>query len=68
VHVEIKEKEKKRKRKRKRKRRDYVFRRQFDEKSSIIPGCPGYQSLCIYMIKSTHMGLGSLKWFSRLCM
>ena len=32
-------KEKKKKRKEK-KRKDYAFRRQFDEKPSIIPGCP----------------------------
>ncbi len=25
------------------KRKDYTFRRQFDEKPSIIPGCPGLQ-------------------------
>ena len=25
------------------KREDYAFRRQFDEKPSIIPGCPGLQ-------------------------
>jgi hypothetical protein len=25
----------------KRKRKDYAFRRQFNEKPSIIPGCPG---------------------------
>jgi len=28
-------------RKKKRKRKDYTFRRQFNEKPSIIPGCPG---------------------------
>jgi len=27
----------------KRKRKDYTFRRQFNEKPSIIPGCPGQQ-------------------------
>ena len=26
---------------REKKRKDYAFRRQFNEKSSIIPGCPG---------------------------
>ncbi len=33
MSVQTKEKEKKRK--------DYAFRRQFNEKPSIIPGCPG---------------------------
>ena len=41
VHIR-KRKEKKKKRKEKEKKRlDYAFRRQFNEKPSIIPGCPG---------------------------
>ena len=31
------------------KRKDYIFRRQFIEKPSIIPGCPGLVSTCVYV-------------------
>ncbi len=33
---------------RKDKRKDYTFRRQFNEKPSIIPGCPGF-CCCVYL-------------------
>jgi len=39
----LKEKEKKRK-----KRKDYAFRRQFNEKPSIIPGCPEVSMLQLH--------------------
>ncbi len=29
---------------RKKKRKDYAFRRQFNEKPSIVPGCPGHRA------------------------
>jgi len=36
-----KEKKRKEKKRKEKKRKDYTFRRQFNEKPSIIPGCPG---------------------------
>jgi len=36
-----KEKKRKEKKRKEKKRKDYAFRRQFIEKPSIIPGCPG---------------------------
>ncbi len=41
VHAWHHESEKKRKKREKRK--DYAFRRQFNEKPSIIPGCPAHE-------------------------
>ena len=35
-----KEKKRKEKKRKEKKRKDYAFRRQFNEKPSIIPGCP----------------------------
>jgi len=39
--VKRKEKKRKEKKRKEKKRKDYAFRRQFNEKPSIIPGCPG---------------------------
>jgi len=36
-----KEKKRKEKKRKEKKRKDYAFRRQFNEKPSIIPSCPG---------------------------
>jgi len=36
-----KEKKRKEKKRKEKKRKDYASRRQFNEKPSIIPGCPG---------------------------
>jgi len=36
-----KEKKRKEKKRKEKKRKDYTFWRQFNEKPSIIPGCPG---------------------------
>jgi len=38
-----KRKKKKKKKKKEKKKKDYTFRRQFNEKPSIIPGCPRHQ-------------------------
>ena len=35
------EKKREEKKRKERKRKDYAFRRQFNEKPSLIPGCPG---------------------------
>jgi len=35
-----KEKKRKEKKRKEKKRKDYAFRRQFNEKPSIVPGCP----------------------------
>jgi len=40
-----KEKKRKEKKRKEKKRKDYAFRRQFNEKPSIIPGCPGAMAL-----------------------
>ena len=40
---------------RKEKRKDYAFRRQFNEKPSIIPGCPEYlQQLVAALAAANH--------------
>jgi len=53
---------KKRKEKTK-KRKDYAFRRQFDEKPSIIPGCPGdrWYELMVISIRQQEISLGLVK-------
>ena len=53
---------KKRKEKTK-KRKDYAFRRQFDEKPSIIPGCPGDRcyELMVISIRQQEISLGLVK-------
>jgi len=47
-----KEKKRKEKKRKEKKRKDYAFRRQFNEKSSIIPGCPEPYVLCYYMMQA----------------
>ncbi len=58
--IEKKRKEKKRKEK---KRKDYAFRRQFNEKPSIIPGCPGKRLILVLADKA-----GSrISWADMVC-
>ena len=38
--------ERRRNEKKEKKRQDYAFRRQFNEKRSIVPGCPGCAAAC----------------------
>ena len=45
VSKERKEKKRKEKKRKEKKRKDYAFRRQFNEKPSIIPGCPDWHSV-----------------------
>ena len=49
----IAQKEKKRKIRKEKKTLDYAFRRQFNEKPSIVPGCPGKGSLTTCMVVGT---------------
>ena len=48
----------------KRKRKDYTFRRQFNEKPSIIPGCPGGDifNMCVSQSALSHLVLTHELW------
>ncbi len=47
-----KEKKRKEKKRKEKKRKDYAFRRQFNEKPSIIPGCPGMPWIMLIRLAS----------------
>ena len=42
-------------------RRDYAFRREFNEKPSITPGCPGNLSLSISLADAYLLGLQDMQ-------
>ena len=55
--VGTKEKKRKEKEKEKEKRKNYAFRRQFNEKPSMIPGCPAAQN--IWWLYTAHLAIPS---------
>ncbi len=42
------------------KRKDYTFRRQFNEKPSIIPGCPGNEAAEILLAHGADPNIGNV--------